>query len=402
MSVIMLPFTKSSEEQRKFGNRLLRSSTTPAIAPLAEYSFEDGEKKEKKKLGKRASLLQLTSPAVADLSHDSSIGSLSLHERSDSPSSWRPRPLQKGRPGPIFGSIGKKSVHTSKFGLSENSDAIPESLMEITQPFDKVIQSSGKTVLHHGEVQTTSGLFRKKREYLVLTDTHLIRYKSQARASETFSSIPNPVSRSTNIRHASTASIGSVQDLQSLNSHASAEGDNAITLRHVVTAYKVEDGRPFFTTEVVYLEEEHNSVGSIQLMLHDPKEADLWHTSIRGASLKAKLIAQQPYPRHLLRHIVDVLENAQDYDVNHFEIFRVVRRAKSSGRSSSDDLAKLGSSIFYLVIGINMIHLVPLPDFGESSVRVMDTRAHKTSYGLVTLVGMDVQHTDDSFQLCFR
>lgn len=44
-----------------------------------------------------------------------------------------------------------------------------------------------KNVLHHGEVQTSSGMFRKKKEYLVLTETHIVRCKSQAKASESFS-----------------------------------------------------------------------------------------------------------------------------------------------------------------------------------------------------------------------
>lgn len=41
-------------------------------------------------------------------------------------------------------------------------------------------------MLHHGDVQMNSGLFWKKREYLVLTETHLVRFKSQVRALEFF------------------------------------------------------------------------------------------------------------------------------------------------------------------------------------------------------------------------
>jgi hypothetical protein len=267
-----------------------------------------------------------------------------------------------------------------------------------------VSDGGGKNVLHHGEVQTTSGLFRKKKEYLVLTDTHLIHYKSQSRASEAFPSITSSLGRSNTTRHASTASIGSLQDLQSLNSHASLEGDNAIPLRQIVTAYKVEDGRPFFTTEVAYLDEESNSVGSIQLMLSDPVEADLWHTSIRGAAQKARLIAGQPFPDRLVRYVIHVLESAQDYDADHFQIFRVVRRTSSkfNGKSSSDDLAKLGTSVFYMVIGINQIHIMSLPEFGEPSFRPEDAKSNKSSYGLVTLVAMEVKQADDAFQLGFR
>lgn len=43
-------------------------------------------------------------------------------------------------------------------------------------------------VLHYGEVQTSSSMFRKKKEFLVLTEKHLIRYKSQSKAAEAFPS----------------------------------------------------------------------------------------------------------------------------------------------------------------------------------------------------------------------
>jgi hypothetical protein len=254
-------------------------------------------------------------------------------------------------------------------------------------------------------VQTTSGLFRKKKEYLVLTETHLVRYKSQVRASEVFASIPPAPGRGAS-RHPSTASISSLQELQSLSSHTSSEGENSVPLKQVVTAYKVEDGRPFFTTEVVFLDEETNSVGSIQLMLNDPKEADLWHTSIRAAAQKARLLASQPFPERVIVYLVRVVEAALDYDESHFQIFRVVRRAqgKLSGKTSSDDLAKLGSSVSYLVIGLNKLHLITLPDHGENPSRLLDAKANanKSSYGLVTLVTMEVQHADDTFQLGFR
>ena len=45
-----------------------------------------------------------------------------------------------------------------------------------------------RQALHYGDVQTSSSMFRKKREYLVLTETHLIRYKNHAKATEAFPS----------------------------------------------------------------------------------------------------------------------------------------------------------------------------------------------------------------------
>jgi hypothetical protein len=195
-----------------------------------------------------------------------------------------------------------------------------------------------------------------------------------------------------------------LQEIQSNHSHSSADFDSRIPLGQIVTVYKVEDGRPFFTTEVVYLDEEHYGVGSIQLMLHDPKEADLWHSCIRTAAQKARLMLPEPYPKRVVRYLVRTLEAADDYDANHFQVFRVLRRAPvpKSGRSSSDDLQKLGASVFYMVIGINRLHMIPLPEFGHQALRLSIPKGGKSVFGLTTLVAMNASYSDDRFELCFR
>lgn len=385
-------------------SRTSLSSLTPINTDITGGNGKPGilEKKNSKKLAKRNSVFGVGPSATSESLHDLPISPIANYG-SDA-SKPRPRTLQKGRPSSLFGSLGKRSIHNMEDGEPELlHSATPESPMEDGHHHDRAA-SNNKTVLHHGEVQTTSGMFRKKKEYLVLTDTHLIRFKSQSRASETFPSIPSAPGRSNTTRHPSTTSIGSLQEVQSNTSYTSADSDNRIPLGQIVTAYKVEDGRPFFTTEVVYLDEEYHGVGSIQLMLHDPKEADLWHTSIRGAAQKARLLMDEPYPERVVRYLVQIIEAANDYDANHFQLFRVVRRTATpkGGRSSSDDLQKLGDSVFYMVIGINRIHLIPLPDFSNSSGRLITSKTSRMTLGIVTLVSMSVQYADDRFELAFR
>ena len=364
---------------------------------------EEGDKKEKKKLRKGSSIFGLGPAASPVLQQDGPM-SPAVHSGSNSPK-LRPRALHKNRPASVFGSFGRKSLNNCAEEREDVSGTTPESPLEKgRQPRLEPSALNGKMVLHHGEVQTMSGMFRKKKEYLVLTDSHLMRFKSQSRAAETFPSIPPALGRSTTTRHSSSTSIGSLQDLQSNTSHASAEGENRIPLAQIVTAYKVEDGRPFFTTEVVYLDEEYHGVGSIQLMLHDPKEADLWHTSIRGAAQKARLMMEEPYPERVIRYLVQILEGADDYDPTQFQVFRVVRRAAilRSGKSSSDDLQKLGSSVFYLVIGINRVHLIPIPDFSGPNGQLVASKTKRSVFGLVTLVSINCKYEDDRFELGFR
>jgi hypothetical protein len=395
-----MPGSGDGHGLRKSVNPFSRSKLS-GLTPL-NTKGKEGEKTETRKLAKRSSLF----------SHGSSFGTETHHDRVSSPlttetpasPSTRSRTLHKGNSSSKFGSLGRKSM------LSLDEKSVDGNDIAVSPPSESSVDDEehralahGRNILYHGEVQTTIGLFRKKKEYLVLTDGHLIRFKSQSRALEIFPTMSHQIitrrRSSAATRHGSTASIGSMQDLQSLNSRSSTENENSIPLCQIVAVYRVEDGRPFFITEVVYLDEETNAIGSVQLMLQDPNEADVWHTSIRGAAQKAKLVLASPFPDRVVSYLVRVLEAAQDYDENHFKIFRVVRRltTKGTGKPSSDDLSKINSSVSYLVIGINKIHLVSMPDFSEPSAK-----ATRTSFGLVTLISMNIKHSDDSFELIFR
>ncbi|KAE8447422.1 hypothetical protein EG329_010836 [Mollisiaceae sp. DMI_Dod_QoI] len=397
----MAPLAKEggSSGRRKSFNPLSRASTAklPQInTDVGNINAEEGDKKEKKKLGKRSSIFGL-GPAPNPDVHEYGLSPVKSGGSLDSPK-LRPRTLQKGRPASIFGSLGRKStVHVAEVDEDNLASGTPVSPTNS----DKMPSSFSRRVLYHGEIQTTSGMFRKKKEYLVLTETHLVRFKSQARAGETFPSIPGQFGRA---RHPSSTSIGSLQEVQSTGSHASADNENRIPLQQIVTVYKVEDGRPYFTTDVVYLDEEVHGAGSLQLILQDPKEADLWHTSIRGAAQKARLLMTEPYPQRVIRYLVAAVEAADDYSPQCFQLFRVVRRlsAYKGLRASQDDLQKVGNSILYLVVGINLVHLIPLPDFHNSSKELLNPKKSRASFGIISLARVWVNYDDDRFELEFR
>ncbi|KAF8862036.1 RNI-like protein [Acephala macrosclerotiorum] len=375
----------------------------PHIAPVG-MDESDKKEKDKKKL-KRHSIFGL-GPSTSPERQDGNMSPVKSTGGSlDSPK-LRPRTLQKGnRPSSIFGSLGRKSaIHISEGNEENLGSAAPVS------PSDGDAMSSNssfsRNVLYHGEIQTTSGMFRKKKEYLVLTESHLVRFKTQARAAETFPSIfiPSQLGRSRTSRHPSSTSIGSLQDVQSTGSHTSADNENRIPLQQIVTVYKLEDGKPYFTTDVVYLDEEVHGAGSLQLILQDPKEADLWHTSIRGAATKARLLMTEPYPQRVIRYLVAAVEADNDYGPHSFQVFRVVRRLSiyKGLRATQDDLQKVQNAVFYLVIGINLIHLIPLPDFQNSSKELLNPKKSRTSFGIVSLQCAKVNYDDDRFELEFR
>ena len=128
------------------------------------------------------------------------------------------------------------------------------SSLQLPGSCDVSITAAERRVLHHGEVQLAGGMFRKKSQYLVLTDKHLVRFKSRSRASDVFPSIPaSKGRRNDEARHSRLSSSGSLHELQTLSTNDSF---SAISLNQIVAVYKLDDGRPYFSIEVAHLDQD--------------------------------------------------------------------------------------------------------------------------------------------------
>ena len=127
---------------------------------------------------------------------------------------------------------------------------------------DVEITGAERQVLYHGEVQLAGGMFRKKSQYLVLTDKHLIRFKSMARASDIFPCIPaSKRRRNDELRHSRLSSSGSLHELQTSSAN---ESYHPILLNHVVAVYKLDDGRPYFSVEIAHLDQDRASAMTLR------------------------------------------------------------------------------------------------------------------------------------------
>lgn len=207
------------------------------------------------------------------------------------------------------------------------------------------------------------------------------------------------------MKHSSTSSSGSGQDFHSVHSHSSAEDHLGVSLHHIIAVYKVEDGRPYFSIEVAHLDEEANHAASMNLQFSDPREAELWLSSIRGAATKARLPDPAPFPRRTVEYVARILEQERDYDPAQFRIFKAIQRAsnKATGRSSSEDLTKFGSTICYLVIGVHKVHIIPLrKSANRTSSASLNETGNRMAFGILTLNSVNVKASDDAFELGFR
>ena len=304
--------------------------------------------------------------------------------------------LQKApRPSSIFGSFRSSRSLPDE---DENLIRVASDHASIFEEETQMLDVDDMTMLQHGEVQTSGHMFRKRVQYLVLTNTHLMRFKNKSKAAETFPAIPSSIGRGGAAHHTRMSSGSSVPE-----SYVSADPSSTIALHNVVAVYKLDDGRPYFTLEIAAYDEASNHVSTILIQLNDPRESELWMTSLRAAIIKVRLTTNAPFGRKAVEYAARALECESDYDPNRFRMFTVAQRASKAGhRSSTDDLGKMQSSICYLVIGFHKVHLVPLPRPSKSSSSTSMPDLTGASHGIALLSSVHVQQSDDSFQLAFR
>lgn len=373
------------------------SSTGAGAGSGAEAEGSGLRKKGSRPLSIFASRSTPSSPSIPN----SEAANFEKMAFSESPR-LRPKSLQKGNRASVFGSLRSLRSWEDENRLTKTeskASAINEGYDLAGEPHGGLF---GHSVLHHGEVQTMGGMFRKRNHFLVLTETHLLRFKTQAKAAEMYPVIPSSTSRGSSGHRASMGSFGSNSDMQSSLMSDIVDG---IALNQIIATSKLDDGRPYFSIEISHLEDANSKAYSMSMQLNDPQEADLWLAAIRNAAARARLKHGYDFPSAALAYVARVLEQDRDYDPRHFQLFRVVRRSasKSVSRSSTDDLAKLSSTTCYLAIGINKVHLIPLQRSNErsSSSSLQDLEA-SSSFGITTLSSMSLQPGDDTFQLAFR
>ncbi|KAL4898523.1 hypothetical protein BDV59DRAFT_167055 [Aspergillus ambiguus] len=312
-----------------------------------------------------------------------------------------PRPrrksLQKKRAS-VFGSL--RSLHS--LDDDEKSLARSKASPAVDDDDPDARPAIGSIILHHGEIQTTGGMWRKKSQYLVLTDTHLVRFKSQSKAAEAFPSIPPSFARTPGNRQ-SVASISSLHDQQL----AAPGGDSSagIPLNSIVAVYMLDDGRPSSTVEVAYLDERAHKAAFIQMQTPDFQELNLWMVGIRSAAELVRGADPLPFDRKSVEYAVRMLEYERDYDPDTFRMFRVIQMAssKSPTRASSDDLTKLSPTGCYLALGSHKLHLIPLHKMSSrASVVSLNDLDASTSFGLMNLTCLSMEWGDDSLHLTFR
>lgn len=309
----------------------------------------------------------------------------------------RPRVLTKSpaqRPKSMFGSLRPRDRDPGSPVIGMHFESSGSSSIDSSQSDNVPISPSNKFVVYSGEVISTGGLLRRKKEFMVLTNEELLRYKSEHKASEAFGI---PTRSPTTGRAPSIGSVGELSNEHSLVTSAI----------QIVAVYRYGgDADLACTVQVDHLDDANGTPSSTVLQVSTPQEAQGWLEILRQVTHLARTAkSPPPFSNSTVEHIARRLEAEKDYSPSHFQIFRVVQRAaKMNGHKagSSEDLQKMYSTICYLVIGIHKIHLVPIPKTSPNRSTTSLSAATSSSYAILNLSGLTVSDTDDSFTLSFR
>lgn len=276
---------------------------------------------------------------------------------------------------------------------SSASSSVESSTYDTPSSSPATISARAKVILS-GELVTGGGLLRKKKEFVVLTERELQRFKSENKYVEVCESAPTQV-RTHGRRGSSAASFADIVD------------HTLITRldRIVAVFFTGPEAEAGSSIQVDYIDGS-GSPGSVVFQAATPILAQGWVKNIRSAAFTARAESDSPnlFNEEEVAYVMQRLESERDYVQHRFLMYRIVQRASQSGKktgSSVEDLQKMYSTIAFLAIGLHKIHIVPMKLPHKNSGAGVQTMA-ATSHALLNISAMSISQHDDSLSLTFR
>jgi len=240
-------------------------------------------------------------------------------------------------------------------------------------------------ILYHGEVHTNITIWKKAKEYLVLTEYGLFRYPNQSRAAMVFPDLTTsaPGHRRTN-SNPGTCTPNEIQSPRSAETiwELGVPGSR-IDLEDVFAVYNLYDAKPSFTIALHWLDTRDHRCRFYTFQLQDPDVKDVWISLILKYS---RLSRPSPEVRSMW------LEDA-DLTGNEHKVFRVVRNIyrHEDVEDGNSITQRPPPQLEFLVVGQNKLYFVPFEE-------------HKSyeSFGLIAISSIEVFAADDRFRLSTR
>ena len=279
------------------------------------------------------------------------------------------------------------------------------------RPFE---ESAGR-VLHHGEVQIAQSGWRKKLEYMVLTERQLFRFKNSRKAADRFPRI-HPERAAKMRRPESTGSISSLFEGEQPSSGAESptdlmtaprRTDVGMPLSGVVAVQLVAESRGGIAVELVRQAQEFAHAASLIIWVERTGCQPHWLEGLGDVVRRLPQSTRDAFPPGLLALVRDAVGADMDHVTadDHSSMFLVhPRQSGDPSHSPLDELSKEPSGLVVLVIGKHKVHIVTVPKSHRVSTRSVHeiSKLQATSHGIVNLTCISVGDRDDSFDLLFR
>jgi hypothetical protein len=305
-------------------------------------------------------------------------------------------------------SLSKLPLH-----LSVETDVLsPADAKEASDCTTLAFEESVGKVLHHGEVQIAQTGWRKKFEYMVLTEHQLFRFKNSRKASERFPWILSPGAQMR--RPDSTGSASSLCDPEPSSGAESPTDLMAATRRPaagmplstVIAVQLVAESRARVGVELVRQEQGFAHAASLTVWVERPSGQQHWLEGLGGVVRGLPPNKRAAFPPDLLALVQAAVGADMD---GHSGLFLVHPRQSGLGdpsHSPMDELKeeKKPSGLVILVTGKHKVHIVTAPKSHRGSTRSLHeiSKLQSTSHGIVSLTCISVRDRDDSFDLFFR
>ncbi|KAI0408628.1 RNI-like protein [Xylaria palmicola] len=332
--------------------------------------------------------------AIRSLSISSQISYLSIGSETDSSGTGvQRRTLRKSAPSGSLknGSLIRKDSKSSTEGsIGRDSTSTQPTTPSIVSRSTSVHGDTGP-VIKSGSLQPETSILKPKKEYLVLTPSSLLRFKSLAAAEQQFPAISTTAQGSSPL-----SPVGSYTSLRDLLINA----EIAIPLEKVVSVFKDEGTRPSFGLKVWW--KDSNATNPFITAEFDfclPDERDDWLKQIRQAvKARAKAVGEERAPPEIEASITSILGLRHERD-GLIDIFPVIPRRPYT-RSTTGELKKnwKEESSFYLTFGKYSLHLAQF----STSASARKVNPSLVQFGLVTLSRVRVNVNDERFDLIFR
>jgi hypothetical protein len=304
----------------------------------------------------------------------------------------------------------RPSLSMTKLSLHLSTDTVsPSSLSgDIDFAPSKWEDSFGR-ILHHGDAQLSHSTWRKRYEYLVLTEHYLFRFKNSKKAAESF-----PWILPANAHMQRPDSVISVQDAESLSgtespTDFSASKSASICLQDVIGTQVISDNRSRVEVDIVWHSPTHKASSSLSVIVDRQGGHAHWIESLGQAvqnsqAKKGNSISSTCWPI-IHENIGSEADNLSDHYISRlFPVYRRQCQQHDSASSGLDEFSKDHHSLTFLLVGRFKIHLITFPkNYRASTISLHESsKLHISSYGITTLICLSISEKDDSFELVFR